>query len=69
MLIFMKQTLSLSLMKGTKTQTLTKSNFETSNFKPNEVKPYLPSTQYLEKLKNLMSYLSIFNVLNVILKT
>ena len=68
MLIFMKQTLSLSLMKGTKAQTLTKSNFETSNFKPNEIKPYLPSTQYLEKLLK-MSYLSIFDVLNVILKT
>ena len=26
-----------------------KSNFETSYFKPNEVKQYLPSTQYLEK--------------------
>ena len=29
---------------------MTKSNFETSYFKPNEVKQYLPSTQYLEKL-------------------
>ena len=29
---------------------ITKSNFETSYFKPNEVKPYLRSTQYLEKL-------------------
>ena len=55
MLIFMKQTLSLSLMKGTKAQTLTKSNFETSNFKPNEIKPYLPSTQYLEKLLKMSS--------------
>ena len=26
-----------------------KSSFETSYFKPNEVKPYLRSTQYLEK--------------------
>ena len=32
---------------------MTKSNFETSYFKPNEVKPYLPSTQYLEKLNVL----------------
>ena len=29
---------------------MTKSNFETSYFKPNEVKQYLPSTQYLEKI-------------------
>ena len=28
---------------------MTKLNFETSYFKPNEVKPYLRSTQYLEK--------------------
>ena len=27
-----------------------KSSFETSYFKPNKVKPYLRSTQYLEKL-------------------
>ena len=28
---------------------ITKSNYETSYFKPNEIKPYLRSTQYLEK--------------------
>ena len=28
---------------------ITKSNFETSYFKPSEVKPYLRSKQYLEK--------------------
>ena len=39
---------------------ITKSSFETSYFKPNEVKPYLRSTQYLKKL--LMSYMSIFEV-------
>ena len=32
---------------------ITKSSFETSYFKPNEVKPYLRSTQYLEKLNVL----------------
>ena len=32
---------------------IAKSNFETSYFKPNEVKPYLQSTQYLEKLNVL----------------
>ena len=32
---------------------MTKSNFETSYFKPNEVEPYLRSTQYLEKLNVL----------------
>ena len=32
---------------------VTKSNFETSHFKPNKVKPYLRSTQYLEKLNVL----------------
>ena len=32
---------------------MTKSNFETSYFKPNEVKPHLWSTQYLEKLNVL----------------
>ena len=32
---------------------MTKSNFETSYFEPNEVKPYLRSTQYLEKLNVL----------------
>ena len=36
-----------------------KSNFEASYFKPNEVKPYLWSTQYLEK----------FNVLHVIIRS
>ena len=30
-----------------------KSDFETSYFRPNEVKPYLQSTQYLEKLNVL----------------
>ena len=29
---------------------MTKSNYETSHLKPNEVKPRLRSTQYLEKL-------------------
>ena len=33
---------------------ITKSSFETSYFKPNEVKPYLRSTQYLEKLNVLL---------------
>ena len=33
---------------------ITKSSFETSYFKPNEVKPYLQSTQYLEKLNALL---------------
>ena len=32
---------------------MTKANFETSYFKPNEVKPYLRSTQYFEKLNVL----------------
>ena len=32
---------------------ITKSSFENSYFKPNEVKPYLRSTQYLEKLNDL----------------
>ena len=32
---------------------ITKSNFETLYFKPNAVKPYLRSTQYLEKLNVL----------------
>ena len=32
---------------------ITQSSFETSYFKPNEVKPYLRSTQYLEKLNVL----------------
>ena len=32
---------------------VTKSNFDTSYFKPNEVKPYVQSTQYLEKLNVL----------------
>ena len=32
---------------------ITKSSFETSYFKTNEVKPYLRSTQYLEKLNVL----------------
>ena len=32
---------------------MTKSSFETSYFKPNEVKPYLRSMQYLEKLNVL----------------
>ena len=32
---------------------MTKSNFETWYFKPNEVKPYLRGTQYLEKLNVL----------------
>ena len=32
---------------------ITKSNYETSNFKPNEVKPYLRSTQYLGRLNVL----------------
>ena len=33
---------------------ITKSSFETSYFKPNEGKPYLQSTQYLEKLNALL---------------
>ena len=32
---------------------ITKSSFGTSYFKPNEVKPFLRSTQYLEKLNVL----------------
>ena len=32
---------------------ISKSCFETSYFKPNQVKPYLRSTQYLEKLNVL----------------
>ena len=32
---------------------ITESIFETSNFKPNEVKPYVRSTQYLQKLNVL----------------
>ena len=32
---------------------ITKSSFKNSYFKPNEVKPYLRSTQYLEKLNDL----------------
>ena len=32
---------------------ITKSNFEASYFKPNEVKPYLRSTQYLGKCNAL----------------
>ena len=38
---------------------MTKSNFETSYFKPNEVKPYLRGTQYLEKL----------NVLHIVIRS
>ena len=43
MLIFMKHSF-IKFDEMNKAQTLTKSNFETSNFKPNEIKPYLPST-------------------------
>ena len=42
---------------------ITKSNYDTLYFKPNEVKPYLRSTLLL------MSCMSIFEVLNVILKS
>ena len=55
----MKLTPSLSLMKWNHTNffyDITKSKsqiFETSYFKPNELKPYLRSTLYMEKLKVL----------------
>ena len=39
---------------------ITKSNFETLRFKPNEVKPYLRSTQYLKKLN--VSHVSIRSI-------
>ena len=55
----MKVALSLSLMKRAQTQNffddITKPNFVASYFKPNEVKPYRRSTQYLEKLDVLHS--------------
>ena len=51
---------------------ITKSNFETSYFKPNEVKPYLQSTQYLEKLNvlhvNIRSIKSNFENLKALLE-
>ena len=45
---------------------ITKSNFETSYFNSNKVKPYLQSTQYLEKLNLLKSI--ILELLNVIVE-
>ena len=39
---------------------MTKSNFQTSYFKPNKLKPYLPYAQYLEKLNVL--YVSICSI-------
>ena len=39
---------------------MTKSNFQTSYFKPNKLKPYLPCAQYLEKLNVL--YVSICSI-------
>ena len=39
---------------------ITKSNYETSYLKPNETKPRLRSTQYLEKLNVL--HVSLFSI-------
>ena len=46
---------------------ITKSIFETSYFEPNEIKSYPLDVHSI--WKNVMSYMSIFEVLNVILKT
>ena len=70
----MKLGLSLSLMKGTQTNffDITKSSFETSYFKPNELKLCLRSTQYLEKLNvlhvNIQSIKHNFENLKAILE-
>ena len=70
----MKLALSLSLIKRDPafSDDITKSNLETSYFKPSEVKPYLRSTQYLEKLNvlhvNIRSIKCNFENLKILLE-
>ena len=51
---------------------ITKSDFETSYFKPNEVKPYFQTTQYLEKhnvlLVNIRSSKPKFEIIKALLE-